>query len=232
MTTLHLRKSIDRSPWRCGYLLIAVTLAFGGCILAGSSLAGGPKVDRWGNPSSGNEPGLGFPTPIVEEYAVPETLSLISDPAGDQGLGPSYGDCLKAGVTNSAVKMTVGQKINGTFPATPPGDVAAYSWRFDTDLNPNTGYQEFPYIGIEWEILILDGGGFWSVNKWSLSTGYLPVPSARMRVKHIATGDMVFVTFDLSEIGSPVHANWILWNGYYPTWFDLAPDATVAFWSQ
>jgi hypothetical protein len=242
MTTLHLRKSIDRSPWRCGYLLIAVTLAFGSCILAGSSLAGGPKVDRWGNPSSGNEPGLGFPTPIVEEYAGPDTLSLISDPAGetifsdpagDQVPGPSYGDCRKAGVTNSGpVTMTVGQKINGTFPPTPPGDVAAYSWRFDTDLNPNTGYQQYPYIGIEWEILILDGGGFWSVNKWSPSTGYLPVPSAIVSVSHRATGDLVRVSFNLSEIGSPVHANWIVWNGYFPTWFDIAPDTTVAFWGH
>jgi hypothetical protein len=220
---------------------MCVITVVGSCILAGSSLAGGPKVDRWGNPWVGNEPGLGFPTPIVEESAGPETLSLISDPlgetvfrdpAGDQGLGPSYGDCLKASVTNCAVKMTVGQKINGTFPATPPGDVAAYSWRFDTDLNPNTGYQQYPYIGIEWSILILDGGGFWSVNKWSLTTGYLPVPSARMRVRHMATGDLVFVSFNLSEIGSPVSANWILWNGYYPTWVDLAPDTTVAFWHR
>ena len=91
---------------------------------------------------------------------------------------------------------------------------------------------QYPYIGIEWEILIQDGGGFWTVNKWSQSTGYLPVPSARIKVKTIASGDMVFVSFDSSEIGSPVSSNWIVWNGLYPTWVDLAPDASVAFWTQ
>ena len=203
-----------------------------GCIFSGSSLAGGPKVDRWGNPISGNGPGFGLWYQIVQTHEGPETLSLISDAAGDQGSGPVYGDCRKAGVDNSGAKMTVAQKINGTFPATPPGDVAAYSWRFDTDLNPNTGYMEFPYIGIEWEILIQDGGGFWTVNKWSQSTGYLPCTSGRIKVKTLANGDMVFVTFNASEIGSPTSSNWIVWNGYYPTWADLAPDASVAFWTQ
>jgi len=188
------------------------------------------SLDQWGNPWTNSNPIPGIPTPITIEQG-PLVLSLISDPAGDQGTGPSYGDCLQAGVTNGAA-MKVGQKINGTFPPTPTGTIGAYSWRFDTDLNPNTGYQEYPYIGIEWEILIQDGGGFWTVNKWSPSTGYLPVPSARMKVRHSVTGDLVFVSFDPAEIGSPVSSNWIAWNGLYPTWVDLAPDATVAFWMQ
>jgi len=208
-----------------------VIAVVGGCVLSWSSFAGTAKVDRWGNPSIGSGPGFGLWHQIVQ-YEGPDTLSLISDPAGDQGSGPAYGDCRKAGVTNSGAKMTVAQKINGTFPATPPGDVAAYSWRFDTDLNPNTGYMQYPYIGIEWEILIQDGGGFWTVNKWSQSTGYLPVTSARLKVKTQANGDMILVSFNASEIGSPTSSNWIVWNGYYPTWVDLAPDASVAFWTQ
>ncbi len=189
------------------------------------------NLDRWGNPSTSSGPIRGFPTPLTFEDDGPLVLSLISDASGDQGAGPSYGDCLKSGVTGSGL-MKVGQKINGAFPPVPTGDVAAYSWRFDTDLNPATGYQQYPYIGIEWEILILDGGGFWTVYKWSPSTGYLLVASARMKVKHGASGDLVFVTFDPAEIGSPTSANWITWNGFYPTWFDLAPDASVAFWMQ
>ena len=97
-----------------------------GCVLCGSSLAGGQKLDRWGNPTSGNGPGFGLWYSIAQHYDGPDMLSLISDATGDQGSGPAYGDCLKAGVTNSGGKMTVGQKIGGTFPATPPGDVAAY----------------------------------------------------------------------------------------------------------
>src|SRR3954462_12974319 len=89
-----------------------------GCILSGTSLAGGPKLDRWGNPVGGNGPSFGLWYPIVQTHEGPETLSLITDAAGDQGTGPLYGDCRKAGVTNSGAKMTVAQKINGTFPAT------------------------------------------------------------------------------------------------------------------
>lgn len=193
--------------------------------------AGHGILDQWGNPSAGSASIPSLRTPITIGQGGPLVLSVISDPAGDQGTGPSYGDCLQAGVTNAAA-MKVGQKINGVFPPTPTGAIGAYSWRFDTDLNPATGYQQYPYIGIEWEILIQDGGGFWTVNKWSPSTSYLPVPSASIKVRHVANGDLVFVTFDPAEIGSPTSANWIVWNGSYPTWVDLAPDATVAFWMQ
>jgi hypothetical protein len=202
------------------------------CTLASSVLAGYQTLDRWGNPSAGSGPFWFTPTPVKIVFESPLLPTRIVDAAGDQGSGPLYGDCLKAGVRNGAEKMTVGQKINGTFPGVPDGSIADYSWRFDTDLNPNTGYQEYPYIGIEWEILILDGGGFWTVQKWSQDTSYLPVPSAKVGVKHLNSGDMLFVTFDPAEIGSPTSSNWIAWNGFYPLWTDLAPDASVAFWTQ
>ncbi len=233
-----------RANWRRAFdpLLLTVTWF----VLAPAAWAASPSrdggdqgfaanfnLDCLGNPSTNSGPIRGIPTPITFEDDGPLFLSRIADASGDQGTGPSYGDTLKSGVTGSGSGvMKVGQKINGTFPPVPTGDIGAWSWRFDTDLNPNTGYQQFPYIGIEWEILILDGGGFWTVTKWSQSTGYLPVASARVQIKHGASGDKIFVTFDPAEIGSPISANWITWNGYYPTWFDLAPDASVAFWMQ
>jgi hypothetical protein len=128
--------------------------------------------------------------------------------------------------------MFVAQKIHGTFPPSPPGDIATWSWRFDTDLNPNTGYQQYSYIGIEWEILIQANGNTWTVNKWSQSTGYLPVPGATIVVKPKPTGDLIGVRFPASEIGSPIESNWIAWNGLYPSWGDVAPNSTVAYWHQ
>lgn len=213
---------------RTKVILLSLALATTG----GLGAHAGSRVDAWGNPLTVQIPLRSIQTPIVIEPEGILSPSLISDPAGDQGSGPTYGDCLQAEVTNAGAMLKVGQRINGTFPATPPGDVAAYSWRFDTDLNPATGYQEFPYIGIEWEILIQDGGGFWTVNKWSQNTGYIPVANARISIRPNARGDMVFVTFRASEIGSPSSSNWIVWNGEFPTWVDLAPDSTVAFWSR
>ena len=69
-------------------------------------------------------------------------------------------------------------------------------------------------------------------DKWSQTTGYQPVPGARIVTRHESTGDLVGVRFPASEIGSPTQSNWIAWNGLYPTWEDVAPDSTVAYWHQ
>jgi hypothetical protein len=208
-------------------LLAAVVLIAG----PGASASG---VDRLGNPAgAGARPSVRSAGRVSWAGALPDVVSRTRDPRGDQGSGPTYGDCLGAQVNESGTNMIVAQKIDGTFPSTPPGDIATWSWRFDTDLNPNTGYQQYSYIGIEWEILIQDSGsGSWTVNKWSQSTGYLPVPGATILVKHQASGDLVGVRFAASEIGSPTQSNWIAWNGLYPTWSDVAPDSTVAYWHQ
>ncbi len=214
--------------------LLAIA-ALAAVVLVANPASSAPRLNGLGNPMAANSASSeAVPNRMVtlSGFGSPVARSVISDPAGDQGVGPGYGDCLRAGVNSSGTNMIVFEKINGTFPPQPVSDIATWSWRFDTDLNPQTGYQQYPYIGIEWEILILASGSSWTVDKWSLSTGYQPVPGARMVVRHESTGDLVGVRFPGSEIGSPTQSNWIAWNGLYPTWEDVAPDSTVAYWHQ
>ena len=214
--------------------LLAIA-ALAAAVLVANPASSAPRLDGPGNPVAANSASSEAVTSRIvrlSSLGSPDSRSVISDPAGDQGAGPTYGDCLKAGVTSSGTNMIVFEKINGSFPPQPVSDIATWSWRFDTDLNPQTGYQQYPYIGIEWEILILASGSSWTVDKWSQTTGYQPVPGARIVTRHESTGDLVGVRFPASEIGSPTQSNWIAWNGMYPTWEDVAPDSTVAYWHQ
>jgi hypothetical protein len=45
MTTQHLRKSIGRSPWRCGFLLLALTFILAWLALAPPARAVSPAPD-------------------------------------------------------------------------------------------------------------------------------------------------------------------------------------------
>jgi len=206
-------------------------------LFAGSTVIGA-QVGPFGNPAGyelPKEPAAALVVVLHEDDIFSDLLapSIVIDDVGDQGVGPTYGDCLVTGVTGSSTSfMIVGQRINGSFPTSPPGDIACWSWRFDTDENPNTGYQQYWYIGIDWEILIMPSGNTWTVNKWSLDTGYVNIPDARIILRQSSQGDVIAVLFDADEIGAPVDSNWITWNGYYPTWEDLAPNSSVAYWHE
>jgi hypothetical protein len=170
-------------------------------------------------------------TPAVAARTLLPTV--IADEAGDHGAGPAYGDCLTAYVAGNGGPMIAAQKVNGTFPSQPAGENDTWSWRFDTDLNTNTGFQQYWYIGIDWEILVAPGaGGGWTVNKWSPAGGTVPLPDARLVVQRHADGDVIAVRFDPAEIGAPPHMNWIAWNGREGAWEDVAPEATVAWWER
>ncbi len=158
--------------------------------------------------------------------------TLLTDPSGDQGSGPEYADMLGAGMTNAGTDLIVAQKLRGDFPPFPPDGFPGYSWRFDTDLNTNTGYRQFDYIGIDWEILLQPAPGGWTVNKWSPAGGLVPVPSATVLLQHTTSGDVIAVRFPAEEIGRPPYLDWIAWNGVTPEWQDVTPDATVAWWER
>ncbi len=159
--------------------------------------------------------------------------TTVVDAGGDNGSGPPYGDCITAGMAgNGGASMIAVQKINGTFPPEPIGDIDCWSWRFDTDLNTNTGFRQYDYIGIDWEILIQPGASGWTVNKWSPSGGTVNLPNARLIVQPHEDGDVIVVRFDAAEIGAPPHLNWIAWNGRGSTWADVAPDGNVAWWER
>lgn len=185
----------------------------------------------FGNPGRYHPSRAASPAPIVvlEDDALLPTL--IDDAEGDQEPGPPYGDCLEAGVTNAHGAIVVAQRIHGTFPPEPRGDVECWSWRFDTDLNTNTGYQQFWYIGIDWEILVHAGEKGWGVSKWSPDEGYAPLAGARILLRHAEGGDVIGIAFDPAEIGAPPYMNWIAWNGG-PGWQDVAPEESVAWWER
>ncbi len=170
--------------------LLAIA-ALAAVVLVANPASSAPRLDGLGNPMAANSASSeAVPNRMVtlSGFGSPVARSVISDPAGDQGVGPGYGDCLRAGVNSSGTNMIVFEKINGTFPPQPVSDIATWSWQ--------------------------------------------PVPGARMVVRHESTGDLVGVRFPGSEIGSPTQSNWIAWNGLYPTWEDVAPDSTVAYWHQ
>ncbi len=158
--------------------------------------------------------------------------TLLTDAAHDEGSGPDYGDIIGAGMANTGGDLFVVQRVRGSIPLVPPTDFDGYSWRFDTDLNSNTGYRQFDYIGIDWEILVVPEGTAWTVAKWSPDGGTVPLPDATLYLQHAAGGDYVGVRFAAEEIGRPPYLNWIAWNGVPPTWEDVAPERTVAWWEH
>lgn len=157
--------------------------------------------------------------------------TLLADPAFDQGVGPDYADMVGAGMTDVGHQLIVAQRVRGAIPDAPAADFPGYSWRFDTDLNTNTGYRQFDYIGIDWEILVLPLEGGWSIAKWSPAGGTVPLPGATLYIQHQATGDAIGVRFDAAEIGRPPYLDWIAYNGG-PGWEDVAPDHEVSWWER